>query len=291
MTSEETWQKWDCEIHESLDAKKWLISAQNADLTPIKVEDKEDKTYGFFQGRNGSYEISLDFCPCGDFRKRKLPCKHIYRLAMELHLIEGNPISDTSKIKIPKNKNGLELIPALDIVESCPKETQQALFYILDDIRQGTYRVAINKNDITQELLDKDIIIECNDNELKYKALSKKGIVKLLKKQGFDGGVVKTPHEELIHLALLHLPEYVQTECEKKIVVRISDTFTNIKMKLYRYLLRKFYSYTYYDGADMHEVVEYPNDEITALLKQRGFLGDDANIVDRTNKTFVTFTW
>ena len=140
MTSEEIWQKWDCEIHESLDAKKRLISAQKADLTPIKVEDKENKTYGFFQGRNGSYETSLDFCPCGDFRKRKLPCKHIYRLAMELHLIEGNPISDTSKIKIPKNKNGLELIPALDIVESCPKETQQALFYILDDIRQGTYR-------------------------------------------------------------------------------------------------------------------------------------------------------
>lgn len=34
------------------------------------------------------YDTSLKTCNCGDFQYRKLPCKHIYRLAVELGIIE-----------------------------------------------------------------------------------------------------------------------------------------------------------------------------------------------------------
>ena len=34
------------------------------------------------------YDTTLSSCNCFDFQERKLPCKHIYRLAVELGLIE-----------------------------------------------------------------------------------------------------------------------------------------------------------------------------------------------------------
>jgi hypothetical protein len=34
------------------------------------------------------YDTSLSYCDCFDFQERALPCKHIYRLAAELGLIE-----------------------------------------------------------------------------------------------------------------------------------------------------------------------------------------------------------
>jgi len=38
---------------------------------------------------NGLYKhATLESCTCPDFKERKLPCKHMYRLASELGLIE-----------------------------------------------------------------------------------------------------------------------------------------------------------------------------------------------------------
>lgn len=33
------------------------------------------------------YNVYLDHCDCKDFQERKLPCKHIYRLALEIGII------------------------------------------------------------------------------------------------------------------------------------------------------------------------------------------------------------
>ena len=286
MKNKELWEKWEPEVHESSDAKKRIASAQKADLTPLKIEAREDKTYGYFQGRHGRYETSLEFCPCGDFHIRQMPCKHIYRLAMELHLIDGNIVNDTSKIKIPKAKNGLELIPSLDIIESCSEDAQKILLRLFSEIKKGTYRIVINKNDFAKELINKNILTEFDDDNLKHKELNKKEIVKRLKEKGLDVGIRKTPHEELIRLALLHLPEYVQNECSNKATVTINDLFANVRTKLKSYLLRKLYPPKYLD-ENMMEVIAYPNDEITALLKLRGFLEEDANIIGE-NVTIVS---
>lgn len=81
--------KWDNSVHSTVDAEKRYKKAMSADLTPMSVDRELQK--GIFKGSGKTpYEVTLDFCTCGDYKRRQLPCKHIYRLAMELNLIDGN---------------------------------------------------------------------------------------------------------------------------------------------------------------------------------------------------------
>ena len=45
------------------------------------------------------YEVSLESCTCGSFIGTKNPCKHMYRLAFELGLIENPPKLDRAAAK------------------------------------------------------------------------------------------------------------------------------------------------------------------------------------------------
>ena len=53
--------------------------AASAECTPLSL-DVENKT-GTFKGSSGIYETRIDGCPCMDCARRRLPCKHMYRLA------------------------------------------------------------------------------------------------------------------------------------------------------------------------------------------------------------------
>lgn len=81
------WNDWDYSIHE--DEKQ--IERQGRSMTyPFTFEiDKENKTGKFSSTTDlPYYETSLNSCTCQDFIERNKPCKHIYRLAIELGLIE-----------------------------------------------------------------------------------------------------------------------------------------------------------------------------------------------------------
>lgn len=45
------------------------------------------------------YDVSLESCTCGNFIGTKKPCKHMYRLASELGLIEELPKTDRAAAK------------------------------------------------------------------------------------------------------------------------------------------------------------------------------------------------
>ena len=53
------------------------------------------------------YEVSLEYCTCGNFTGTRKPCKHMYRLASELGLIEELPKTDRAAAKAFK-----EIIPS-----------------------------------------------------------------------------------------------------------------------------------------------------------------------------------
>ena len=62
--------------------------ACEAKLTPLSV-DFDAKTANFPSSRgSSSYTCSLDFCSCVDFSINRKPCKHMIRLAYELHIID-----------------------------------------------------------------------------------------------------------------------------------------------------------------------------------------------------------
>lgn len=81
------WPDWDDSLHEDekqIERQGW---AMNYPFT--FVIDQENRS-GKFSSTTGVpyYETHLDSCTCNDFMERQKPCKHIYRLAVELGLIE-----------------------------------------------------------------------------------------------------------------------------------------------------------------------------------------------------------
>lgn len=96
MTHINAFASWDEDVHTSPDQIKRLSSASKSATTPSHV-DKEQQTATFAGSGVTPYVTTLSSCTCIDFSRRKLPCKHIYRLAMELGLIEADFKSGVNK--------------------------------------------------------------------------------------------------------------------------------------------------------------------------------------------------
>lgn len=90
--------KW-IDVHDSQAQRNSFDRAKKAGCTPIELS-KEDQ-YAKFSGDSGIHTTTLSECSCPDFSTKKLPCKHMYRLAMELGMIDAKFETDASKIKPP----------------------------------------------------------------------------------------------------------------------------------------------------------------------------------------------
>jgi hypothetical protein len=84
-----SWPQWFADIHKEPDQVKRQISALSEKLEPLSI-DKDDMSRLFKGSAETSYFTTNLKCKCADFVKRKLPCKHMYRLAHHLGLIELN---------------------------------------------------------------------------------------------------------------------------------------------------------------------------------------------------------
>lgn len=124
----ELWSEaWPSDMHLSEHAQKRLSSAKSAKLTPVKIDTVD--LFGYFQGSSGRYETFLDSCPCGDFIRNKKPCKHIYRLAMELGLMDYNGMSTDGKmIPIPRKERKQTLSTLICLLEEGGYEVMNAYY-------------------------------------------------------------------------------------------------------------------------------------------------------------------
>lgn len=109
---------WESSIHERDEQLKRITSAKRADTTPSCV-DKIYKT-GIFEGSGKTpYQTTLNSCTCADFARRTLPCKHIYRLAMELGKFEGSFDTGRNKNSLPEDILALPLDAQIALHEVC----------------------------------------------------------------------------------------------------------------------------------------------------------------------------
>lgn len=92
---------WSDDIHTTEEQKTRLESASKAKTTPDFVDLVNETAYYEGRGKN-PYIATLDKCTCGDFIHRHLPCKHIYRLAMQLNLLDYEYIDGRNKNNILK---------------------------------------------------------------------------------------------------------------------------------------------------------------------------------------------
>lgn len=110
MTDTISWNQWN---HKHTDSEQ--IKRQNRackkELTPLQINESDNSAV--FKGSSSKYLTTLSNCNCRDFILRKLPCKHMYRLAYELHLfnLPDEVTSEKIDLDTPRlNKIAMQLI-------------------------------------------------------------------------------------------------------------------------------------------------------------------------------------
>lgn len=84
--AENWWANWNESLNSNAQ-KTRLQRAISGDLTPKQV-DVKFKNAIFVGSEGGKYFTTLKKCTCPDFQKRGVPCKHMFYLANELHLLD-----------------------------------------------------------------------------------------------------------------------------------------------------------------------------------------------------------
>ena len=151
----ELWNKWDSSVLSDDYASKRLASAKSKKLTPVLVD--RDECFAYFQGSHGRYETFLDSCPCGDFRRSKRPCKHIFRLALELGVLAGQYETDDSAIP-PVVAEQLSLSDALDVIESMSSSAQRVLLDIARSISSNKPEKRAKISPDLDEIVDAGVV-------------------------------------------------------------------------------------------------------------------------------------
>lgn len=267
----EIWKEaWGQEVHETEYAKSRIKSAKSAKMTPIKI-DKEDY-YGYFQGSHGRYETFLDSCPCGDFIRNRLPCKHIYRLAIELGLMNEDVKADKNAIPTPKAERKT-LDEQIDAVESLSEEAQQRLLGIAASVNSNnpTYQTGIDE--VITELMEAGVIVDAAPEEHKIRFGSKAEIVDLLQSENIEFrkqdkvGILR-------EICIEQIPQKAKEVFGEIISVSIPTEYS--PQQIHFYLHRK-YDYEYFYDENMVEQKvkltdrELPIDAITDQLIKRGY--------------------
>lgn len=102
-------KKTDDSLHIDPNQLKRQISACTKKITPISVDTESNE--GTFKGSSSKpYLTSLETCSCIDFNRRKLPCKHMYRLAFELGLFDLPGEVKTSNVVTFSSSKAVDVI-------------------------------------------------------------------------------------------------------------------------------------------------------------------------------------
>lgn len=260
-------ETWEQETHTTDYALKRIKSAKSAKLTPIKIDATDN--YGYFQGRSGKYETFLDFCPCGDFRRSRLPCKHIYRLAAELGLMDIKCDYDPNAILTPKEKL-VSLDDTIDIVENLSTNAQYRLLEIASNIRSTKPIFQIVSDESVVELLNSGIIIDTEPQNHKIKFGKKSDIIKLLNEKNISYNK-KAKKNELEAICLEHLYQESERAFECIMCVTIPTKFS--AKNIHFYLHRKYDHEFFFNGEEYPRLLDtdLPDDHITNQLIKRGY--------------------
>lgn len=260
-TSLEIWEKaWSKETHETDFAQKRIKSAKSAKLTPIKI-DTED-CYGYFQGSRGRYETFLDTCPCGDFIKNKMPCKHIYRLAIELGVLNEKAETNSNAIPTPKAEKAT-LDEEIDIIESLSEQAQIMLERIASEYTSEFPTVFETYCEEIEELLQAGIVTDTGERKLIFG--KKAEIIALLEKENI-------PYQKSDSVKVLkqicedNIKEKTMESFGYQMGVTIPTQFTS--RHIHYYLSRKI---SLHCVGTLFYREDLPDDKITDQLIKRGY--------------------
>lgn len=278
--------KWEG-VHGTPDQEKRLKSAKASACTPLSISVEEPS--GVFSGSHGTYQTTLETCTCVDFIRRKLPCKHIYRLAIELGVLSETADSDVRKVKRP-TPAGYVLRDAVAILEQLPAESLTSLKNVMYLIFYQKKReiVGVLLDDALAAVIDAGVLVVCDDLLTALEAFGRNEIRDRLICSGVSDFKKSAKHSDLAKWICDNVPDAVALFSDVG-AVRISDDFLRASRKIYTYLGRRLDNELIVDGSGrMLEIpkgaefvvrlsgeasglsLRFPDDEITALLDEYG---------------------
>ncbi len=221
---------------------KRIKSAQSAKTTPSSI-DREKRT-GIFPGSGKKpYETTLQSCTCRDFFVRGLPCKHIYRLKIELGLLD----LDTLAKAPPNNNTEFTFDEVTAELEKLTEKNQQTIQHFLYEAlyHKEPYLPIIINNE-TAELLTCPLL-QTETQDLPEYALcifGRNQLKDILDEHGISGFKRNSSQKNLIQWCIENISD-IWNVFPKVTLLRFSDRFQKARRKTYSYLLHKYDTNTY----------------------------------------------
>lgn len=263
-------EKWPSGIHDTADQKKRLESARSSKTTPDSI-DKERRS-GVFAGSGAApYATTLDSCTCGDFFRRQLPCKHMYRLAIELGLLD-----ETAEKGI--NKNSLEhqqftLEEAVAELENLTEAAQRKLGEIIQwSNADNCTEFPVLWDEAHESLSGCPLLVEVSNPKTAIKLFKRNQIISILDEHKISGFKRNMSVDNLRTWCIENIEEPLSV-FPKVMVFAISERFQKARRSVLMYLRRKFEWEFYY------------NDEMQRIRYPYGSLAEDLTITVSSDGT------
>lgn len=264
MKYPDSWEQWS-NIHDNIDQQKRLASARSAACTPIELNLNAET--GAFQGKHGSYQTSLSVCSCGDFIRRHLPCKHMYRLALEFKYIDGDFKSDSAYLAVPKSK-AISLAKSIEQIESLSIDTQIVLRRIISQTSSKDPYACVSSqlSNEVQTLIAQGFIEARPDLPRLISIYTRKELYARLEAAGIECNK-RLSKGDLYEWCLENIPDNIPALCHEYMTVILTDSYRPNRTNITRYLNRKFDMYEYID----FDTGKLPEDIVTEYLKKYGY--------------------
>lgn len=228
---EKLWNEWGEDVHKEQEQLDRQVRAADKKITPILISDG----VGYFRGSKSNYETTLSKCTCRDFILRKKPCKHMYRLAYQLDLLNLDGVKFDDSISTKKDIG--DVMPIIfslpedmqkelrDICYSCGNDNKNSLGYILD-------------SEVGRAYIDCGLMCPVTD---KKKLLSRFpfSYIRELAKSLTDE---KLPRKgsEICDLIVTKFPDTVVNMPEGKMCLELSPNVSHLAMTIRKRLYEKY---------------------------------------------------
>ena len=266
------------------DEEKRLASAQQSKTTPTSI-DCEHETGVFYGSGKEPYQTSLASCTCNDFVRRKKPCKHVFRLAMELGIIGAD--YKTGRSTGERNEAQLSFADSIELVEqlsdAAQNEIKKMLYYTSERVDDRQKPITCHELDLIPELRTTPLLHE-NPYPLAevLNDLPKPLVVQLLDVVQRDGKPKRNAAKAVMAEWLAQNVPMLAKEMPPVASFSFVEVFDKSQRDVYKYLHRKYDMETdWYSGIEHpagsdllneNELVYYfPEDRVTDALTKRGF--------------------
>lgn len=265
----ELWNNWSS-YHEDPDQQKRIVSARKSSCTPITVDFTQNTAT--FLGSSGHHTTTLQKCSCIDFNRRKLPCKHMYRLAMELGCMKSDFSSNIKDVSIPKSEK-FKLEEIICSIESLSTAAQIELLKVVRYMSNKQPLVSVDCNTSITELISNHFLEAESDNRILLLHYKRNEINKRVQTLGIP--FKKNMRiEDLVSWCIENIPEHIGTLFDDALVVRLNPKMN--RQKIHQYLHRKHDVETVFStNGEIVQIpvlkTDLPDDDVTAYLKKYGY--------------------